>query len=58
MTSQSSSPSVLDASSGDGKALATGAEGWGALWYPVGVLVTLLAASGAFVLCFSGQWIG
>ena len=34
---------------------ATGRE---ALWYPVGVALALLAASGAFLLCCPGRWIG
>lgn len=42
-------------SEADGVEPASGRE---ALWYPVGVALALLAASGAFMLCFSGRWIG
>jgi hypothetical protein len=28
------------------------------LWYPVGIVLALLAASSVFVLCCPGRWIG
>jgi hypothetical protein len=28
------------------------------VWYPVGIALALLAASGVFAFCFSGRWIG
>ncbi len=34
------------------------ANGREALWYPVGIVLAVLAASGALLLCCSGRWIG